>query len=263
MRWALGIEYDGSAYHGWQRQADPSLLTIQSLIEASLSKVANHAVQVSCAGRTDRGVHALEQVIHFDTHAVRDEGIWLSGINHFLPPAIRASWIVPVSEDFHARYEALSRSYCYIIYNHPIRPALWQHKVSWFPVALQDEKMSEAAQFLLGEHDFSSFRAADCQSKSPMRRVELISVSRRHPYILITIQANAFLHHMVRNIVGVLREVGLGKKPIAWVEEVLQAKNRSLAGITAPPHGLYLSRVIYPKKWNFPHQNSGFMLSFP
>lgn len=261
MRWALGIEYDGSAYHGWQTQADSSLKTLQSVVEAALSKVANHPVQVICAGRTDRGVHALEQVIHFDSESDREARMWLSGFNHFLAPDIRGTWIKPVTAEFHARYSALARSYCYVIYNHAIRPALWRQKVTWFPQPLCENSMSKAAQFLLGEHDFSAFRAVGCQSKTPIRRVDSISIVRKDSYIFLHIQANAFLHHMVRNIVGVLKEIGSGKKSCLWAKEVLLGKDRSLGGITAPPHGLYLTRVFYPEKWNFPHQNSGFMIS--
>lgn len=245
MRWMLGIEYDGSAYHGWQQQSHSSQ-TIQQQIERSLSAVADHPIQVICAGRTDRGVHALEQVIHFNSEIARKPEIWLSGFNHFLPADIRGLWIRPVSEAFHARYSATARRYRYIIYNHPIRPALLRNRVTWFAQPLQENLMREAAQFLLGEHDFSAFRAADCQAKTPMRRVDSISIQRRDEFIELEIQANAFLHHMVRNIIGVLKEIGTGKKDPEWARRVLMAKDRKLGGVTAPPQGLYLIKVFYP-----------------
>lgn len=259
MRWAVGLEYDGSSYHGWQIQSDFSIKTLQLSVEQALSKIANHPVGVICAGRTDRGVHATSQVIHFDTHQIRQPNIWLSGLNHFLPHDMRGLWIKEVSENFHARFSALSRSYRYIIYNHPVRPALWRNRVTWIPYFLREQKMAEAANFLLGEHDFSAFRGADCQAKTAIRRIDKISIQRCDDHIILQIEANAFLHHMVRNIVGVLLEIGVAKRLPEWAHEVLIGKNRRLAGVTAAPYGLYLEKVTYPPEFNLPKELPKFL----
>lgn len=246
-RIAAGIEYDGSAYHGWQSQDSPQLNTLQAQCEAALSRVAAHPITVTCAGRTDKGVHALEQVIHFDSHAARDMQAWVAGANHFLPADMRVLWAKPVDDTFHARYSAIARRYRYIIDNHPIRPALSRQRVSWYPTPLDANTMSAAAQCLVGEHDFSAFRGADCQAKTTLRRVDHIHLARHHDLIVMDIQANAFLHHMVRNIAGVLIAVGKGAREPGWVEEVLLSRQRRLGGVTATPDGLYLVGVIYPK----------------
>lgn len=226
--------------------------TVQRRVETALSTIANQPITVTCAGRTDKGVHSVEQVIHFDTEVSRRSCIWVSGANRFLPPDIRALWACPVSENFHARYTALARSYTYLIANQAVPPALLRSQITWFPQALDAHKMQEAAQFLVGEHDFNAYRGADCQAKSSWRRVDCIRVERRKNRVGIEIQANAFLHHMVRNIVGVLCEVGTCKRPPQWAREVLLGRDRRLAGVTAPPNGLYLVRVLYPNEFELP-----------
>lgn len=252
MRIVAGIEYDGSAYHGWQTQQAPPLNTLQTQCEQALSKVANHPISVICAGRTDKGVHALSQVIHFDTTAIRQMHAWVAGGNHYLPSDMRLLWAKPIADSFHARYTALSRRYQYILYNDPIRPALFRNQVSWHPVPLNVEKMREGAQFLIGEHDFSAFRGADCQAKTTLRRVDYLDLTKEGNFIKLDIQANAFLHHMVRNIVGVLLAIGQGQREPGWAREVLLSRQRSLGGVTAPPEGLYLMQVDYPLEWEIP-----------
>lgn len=250
MRFALGVEYDGSAFHGWQRQ--PGLRTVQGSIEAVLSKIANHDVNVSCAGRTDTGVHALNQVIHFDTRSERSQKTWIFGVNSQLPKDVCIRWVSLVNEDFHARFSAISRTYRYIICNNSIRPAVARGNVSWHYRRLNADLMQKASQCLIGEHDFSSFQASECQSKSPFRNITDISIKRQGDYILIDISANAFLHHMVRNIVGVLMQVGNEKKEVSWVAELLEAKDRTKAAETAPPYGLYLKHITYPEEFKLP-----------
>lgn len=244
MKVALGVEYDGRNFSGWQKQ--PKVRTIQFCLEKALSKVADETVNSFCAGRTDAGVHALEQVIHFEVEVVRTPHQWLRGTNTWLPPDVRVLWASRVSDDFHARFSAIARHYQYIIYNHPIRPALRRHYVTWQPVPLDARKMHKGAQYLIGEHDFSSYRAKECQSQSAKRHVHEINISRHNECVIIDIKANAFLHHMVRNIVGVLMEIGMGKRPPDWSFEVLQAKDRKAGGITAAPTGLYFVQVEYP-----------------
>ena len=253
MRIVAGVEYNGQCYYGWQTQTKPPLDTLQDQCEKALSKVANHPVSVTCAGRTDRGVHALGQVIHFDTLSDRALHAWIAGTNHYLPSDIRLLWAKFIPFEFHARYSALTRCYRYILYNHPIRPALLAGKVSWYPIRLDVEKMQIGAQFLLGENDFSAFRSANCQSKSPIRRVDWIQILQLNQnFIEVKIQANAFLHHMVRNIVGVLLEIGSEKHPPDWAQKVLISRQRNQGGVTALPHGLYLANVAYPTKWDIP-----------
>ncbi|MFT3741622.1 MAG: tRNA pseudouridine(38-40) synthase TruA [Gammaproteobacteria bacterium] len=247
MRWALGLEYDGSHYHGWQKQQDATLPTLQVQLEHALSKIANHPVEAVCAGRTDRGVHAWGQVIHFDTVADRTPATWVAGVNHCLPADMRITWAIPVDSEFHARYSALSRRYCYQLYCHPIRPALYRQYWTWINFELDIALMQLAAQDLVGEHDFSAFRGADCQARSPIRRVDWLTISQTDHIIKIDIQANAFLHHMVRNIVGVLLEIGKKRREPDWAKAVLLGRDRKLGGITAPPQGLYLMGVEYPK----------------
>lgn len=251
MRIALGIEYDGSPYCGWQRQKHDTE-TVQEHLEGALSKVANHAVQVVCAGRTDTGVHGVGQVVHFDTDAERNEKGWIFGCNTSLPDTISVRWARAVDAEFHARFSALSRAYRYVIYNHPVRPGLGMKYLTWNYRALDVELMNQAAQTLLGEHNFSSFQAQSCQAKSPVRTIQHLQLRRRGDLIIMDVQANAFLQHMVRNIAGVLMAIGCGKEPLAWIGEVLNHRNRTLGGVTAAPYGLYFMKVQYPDHFRIP-----------
>jgi tRNA pseudouridine38-40 synthase len=246
-RMVLGVEYDGSYFSGWQWQTRQR--SVQAVLELALSKVANHPVTVQCAGRTDTGVHALEQVVHFDTSAHRELDAWLLGGNSLLPDEVRILWVRPAVADFHARYSAVARFYRYIISNRPVKSALLTKQMTWCYYPLDADRMQVAAQYLLGSHDFSSFRAQGCQSKSPCRVMYFIDVYREADRVLIDISANAFLHHMVRNIVGALMAVGMGKQPVDWLQYLLSLKDRKLAGVTAPPDGLYLGGVYYPEHY--------------
>ena len=245
MRIAAKIEYDGTDYHGWQWQA--TLPTVQAAVEQAFSAVANEPIRVVCAGRTDAGVHATGQIIHFDTQAQRSERAWTFGANANLPHDICVRWVKLVDQQFHARFSALSRRYRYQIYNHAIRPAIqWRH-VTWQCLPLNVEVMYRAAQQLVGEHDFNAFRAKNCQAKSPVRTIEFLNVSRVDNMIYLDIKANAFLHHMVRNIAGVLIAIGTGKANPDWIQALLLSKNRADGGVTASPKGLYFVAVEYPK----------------
>ncbi len=248
MRVALIIEYDGTEYHGWQEQT--GLNTVQGALESAISSVADHDVKIVCAGRTDTGVHATNQVIHFDSQNTRNVRAWIYGVNSSLPKDICVKWGREVSEDFHARYKATSRSYRYVIFNSPIRPALIRSNVTWQYRQLDHELMDKAAQDLVGEHDFTSFRSVECQSNHPYRKIIKICVKRNNNIITIDVTANAFLHHMVRNIAGVLMAIGSGRKPVDWAKEVLMSKDRKLGAETASPYGLYLVGVSYPKEFN-------------
>ncbi len=250
-KYALGIEYDGTRYHGWQTQED-DVRSIQSEVELAISKVANYPTPVICAGRTDKGVHAVGQVVHFESDADRSLKNWLMGVNTELPDDIGIQWVREVGEDFHARYSAMARRYQYIILNRPVRSALYPHRMTWNYRPLDANKMHEAGQHLLGEHDFQSFRAAECQSRTPVREVIALNVHRQGELVLIDITANAFLHHMVRNIAGVLMTIGEGKQPAEWALDVLKAKDRTVASATAHPHGLYLVHVDYPSIYGLP-----------
>ena len=250
MRIALGIEYDGSAFYGWQRQREVN--SVQQELEIALASVANQPVELSCAGRTDAGVHATGQVVHFDTSAVRDSKAWIMGTNTRLPDAIAVRWAQPVADDFHARFSATARRYRYIIYNHKYRPAILRAGLSHYHQTLDIALMQQAAPLLLGEQDFSSFRAMQCQSKTPFRNIHHLTIERRGDFIVLDIKANAFLHHMVRNITGSLLEVGMKNRPPEWIGEVLAAKDRSLAAATAKPGGLYLVDVDYPAQFGLP-----------
>ena len=250
MRIAVGIEYDGSRYRGWQRQA--SAPSVQAEVERALAFVADHPVAATCAGRTDAGVHALAQVAHFDTSAERNPRGWVLGANTRLPPDSAILWATPVDPGFHARYSALSRSYRYVISNRLSRPALLRRRVCWVHEPLDEVAMHAAAQVLAGEHDFSAFRAAECQSRTPLRRIERIEVSRRGECVALGVTANAFLHHMVRNIAGTLIAVGRGERPAGWVREVLESRDRRAAGHTADAGGLYLAGVAYPAEAGVP-----------
>ena len=249
-RWAIGLEYDGSVYAGWQTQE--SAPSIQSVAEKALSIVADHAVSLTGAGRTDAGVHALGQVAHFDASAVRSARSWVHGSNTHLPQDVSALWAVQVPDTFHARYSALSRTYRYVILNRGTRPALGRQRVCWVHAVLDHERMAAAAALLVGEHDYSAFRSSECQSRTPIRRVEAIEVRRLGEYVVIEARANAFLHHMVRNIAGVLIRVGRGEAEVAWAREVLEGRDRRLGGVTAPAGGLYLVEVRYPPEAGLP-----------
>jgi tRNA pseudouridine38-40 synthase len=250
MRLAFGIEYDGSDFFGWQRQS--SGRTVQGCVEKALSQVADHEVAVICAGRTDTGVHATGQVIHIDTDAVRDSKGWVRGTNANLPPDVRVRWVTEISDDFHARFAARRRHYRYIIQSQSTGSALLRNRVCREYAHLDEAGMARAAASLIGEHDFTSFRATACQAHSPVRTIYRLDVSRSGDFIYIDVVANAFLHHMVRCIAGVLRAVGRGDRPVGWVADVLAARDRTLAGVNAPPAGLYLVEVQYPEYFNVP-----------
>lgn len=252
---ALGIEYDGSRYFGWQRQQN--VASVQQKLEEALSIIANTPCEVFCAGRTDAGVHGTGQVVHFETEAERPLQSWYFGTNVHLPADIAVKWAASVPDDFHARFSATARRYRYIIYNHKLRPAILAGGVAHYYQPLDEQKMHRAAQFLLGEHDFSSFRAAQCQSHSPNRNVHHLRVYRQQEYVIIDIQANAFVHHMVRNIVGSLMEVGLNKQPEEWISWLLAQKDRTLAAPTAKAEGLYLVDVHYPDIFQLPKGRLG------
>jgi tRNA pseudouridine38-40 synthase len=250
MRIALGIEYDGSRFSGWQRQAHA--VGVQQVLEEALSKVADHPVEVVCAGRTDAGVHATAQVVHFDTGAMRSPRAWVLGTTCGLPPEVCVNWAQPVAEEFHARFSATGRRYRYVILNRPVRPALLHGRVCWEHWPLDEARMAEAAACLRGEHDFSSFRAQGCQAKHPHREIHALDVRREGEFIYLDVAANAFLHHMVRNIAGTLLAVGRGDRPVDWVAEVLAARDRTAGGVTAPAGGLYLVQVQYPERFGLP-----------
>lgn len=250
QRIALGIEYDGTNYFGWQRQRHQH--SVQAALEAAISKVADHAVLTACAGRTDAKVHACGQVVHFDTQALRSHDAWLRGINTNLPRDIRVKWICEVPPDFDARKSAIHRRYAYVISNQPVSPGILRHAMTWVYRQLDVEKMQIGANYLLGTHDFSAFRGAHCQAKTPVRTLSAITFSRSRDKIIMDITANAFLHHMVRNIVGTLLQVGLNKKSPDWVQSVLKSCDRRQAGMMAPPQGLYLLNVNYPEHFNLP-----------
>lgn len=248
MRIALVLEYDGSRYHGWQAQS--GLNTVQSKVELALSKVADEPISVVCAGRTDTGVHATNQVIHFDSDKQRAIRAWIHGANSNLPKDICFRWGKEMPDSFNARYSATARRYRYVIYNHPVRPGLLRSNVTWQYKQLDHRLMHQAAQMLVGEQDFTSFRSVECQSNTPMRNVHQVQVTRTGDLIVIDITANAFLHHMVRNIAGVLITIGSGKQPVSWIKDVLQAKDRRMGAETAPSYGLYLVHVQYPQEYN-------------
>lgn len=253
-RIALGIEYIGTAYHGWQSQTD--LNTIQGQLEQALSRVANMPITVKCAGRTDSGVHSLGQVIHFDTEVIRTERAWTMGANAYLPHDIRVQWAKEVDNTFHARFSALSRRYNYYIYNQPIRSALLHKRATWHYYNLNLDLMRQGAKHLLGKHDFSAFRSIECQAKTTIREIQTLTLEQQNNLICMDIKANAFLHHMVRNIIGVLYKVGEGIHPPEWVKEVLESRCRQIAGITAPADGLYLVEVEYPGSFGLPERSN-------
>jgi tRNA pseudouridine38-40 synthase len=254
-RLAIALEYDGTAFAGWQRQqARPGhpVRTVQEVTEEALGRIAAEPVTLTCAGRTDAGVHARAQVAHFDTRARRPLRGWLLGANTELPRDVSVSWVQPVPEAFHARYSAQARTYRYYIRNSSARSALAEKRAMWLHRPLQTQAMAEAAQSLVGEHDFSAFRAAECQSKTPIRRIEALSVVREDEWVLIEVTANAFLHHMVRNIAGCLIEIGKGEQPPSWASEVLESRDRRRNAATAPASGLYFWSVRYDPAFGLP-----------
>ncbi len=255
MRIALGVEYDGKPYCGWQSQANG--LTVQDTLQQVLSRIADAPITVHAAGRTDAGVHALEQVVHFDTAAQRPLTAWVRGANTLLPASIVVRWAHPVPDEFHARFSAQGRSYRYLLINRGERSAVHAGRASWFHLPLNLAAMQEAAQYLLGEHDFSAFRAAECQAKSPVKFLNQLDICHEGEMLVFDLSANAFLHHMVRNLVGCLVYVGKGKHPPKWLAEVLESRNRRLAAPTFSPDGLYLRYIKYDEKWGLPQRQTG------
>ena len=256
-RIACRIEYDGSAYHGWQAQGEPRSPTVQSTLEGALQRVAVAPVRVHCAGRTDAGVHGHAQIVHFNAPCARSVKAWVLGGNSHLPTDIRIHWAQPVPDDFHARFSAVSRRYRYVIVNSSIRPAVLGRYLTWQRRPLNADRMHTAAQALLGEQDFSAFRAAACQSRTPFRCVTHCSVQRHAELVVIDIEANAFLHHMVRNIAGSLMAIGVGDREPEWIAALLLQKDRTLAAETAPADGLYLVAVGYPERYALPKTPRG------
>ncbi len=249
-RVAVGLEYDGGRYAGWQAQA--GLQTVQGMVETALARVAAQSVAVTCAGRTDAGVHAIGQVAHFDTDAIRTPRGWTLGTNTNLPSDVSVTWAQEVSAQFHARHRAESRTYCYLVCNRDARSALAAGRATVIHRRLDEERMSEAARVLIGEHDFSAFRAAECQARTPVRRLYELAVERQGDWVVIRARANAFLHHMVRNIAGLLIAVGRGEAAPGWAREVLESRDRTRGAPTAPACGLYLSSVRYPAEFALP-----------
>ena len=254
-RVALGVEYNGAPFCGWQTQ--PSQCAVQDALERALAGVAGEKISTVCAGRTDAGVHALAQVVHFDTGAQRPESAWVRGTNALLPAGVAVTWARPVADDFHARYAARERGYRYVLLNHALRPALNVGRVGWFHSALDLDSMRAAAQTLVGTHDFSAFRSAACQAKSPVRELRRLDIRRSGDYVLFELAANAFLHHMVRNIVGSLVYVGKGKHDPAWMAAVLAGRDRTLEEPTLEGAGMYLERVSYDASWGLPPAGRG------
>lgn len=252
VRYALCVEYAGFAYRGWQTQKTNNVPSVQETVEKALSRVANEPISVVCAGRTDAGVNGTYQIIHFDSTARRDERAWVLGTNTNLPDDIAIQWARRVDTEFHARFSARERRYRYLIRSAAVKPALLARGVTWTHKELDLARMNAAAAYLVGEHDFTSYRAIGCQAKSPVREVRVLQVYRAGELIVIDVQANAFLHHMVRNIAGVLMKVGAGEAEPEWAQEVLQARDRRKGGITAPPYGLYFVDVRYPAHFELP-----------
>ena len=259
-RIACRIEYDGYSYNGWQSQPHPGVVTVQDELEGALTDVAATSIRVHCAGRTDTGVHAFSQIIHFDAPVSRSCKAWVMGGNASLPGDIRIHWAIPVARTFHARFSAQARCYRYVIANTPIQSALLRRQVTWHRRPLREQAMDAAAQPLIGEQDFSAFRAASCQSRTPMRHVRSIGVKRCGDLVVLEIVANAFLHHMVRNIAGALLAVGDGRQPVKWVEELMDGRDRRVGVETAPASGLYLAAVEYPAEFGLPSTPFGPLL---
>ena len=250
MKIALGIEYAGCNYYGWQKQSISP--TIQETVESALSAIANEIIKVYCAGRTDTGVHAIQQVIHFETSSERELHSWVMGANSKLPNDISVIWALNVDDSFHARFTAKNRTYQYLILNRRSRPAILNGLVTWECQELDFKKMVDSSKCLLGEHDFTSFRAVSCQSDSAIRKIYELEINKAKDLFVITVRANGFLHHMVRNIAGVLIAIGAGKENMDWIVDVLNAKDRTVAGVTAEPDGLYLANIEYPEHYSIP-----------
>jgi tRNA pseudouridine38-40 synthase len=250
MRIALGLEFDGSGFHGWQSQADGS--GVQDALQSAISEIAGTLTSSVAAGRTDAGVHATLQVAHFDTEAHRPETAWVRGVNSLLPPTLAVRWATQVPSQFHARFSATGRHYTYLLLDRPVRPALLVSRVGWYHRPLALEPMREAASKLLGVHDFSAFRAAECQAKTPIKTLDRLDIAREQDMIRFDLHADAFLQHMVRNIIGTLVYVGNGRHPARWVAEVLASRDRSRAAPTFSAAGLYLTGIDYAPRWNLP-----------
>ena len=256
MRLALGISYNGQAYEGWQSQ--PSGRTVQDQLEAALAQFATRPVSTVCAGRTDAGVHGLMQVVHFDTPLDREEFSWVRGTNRFLPPDVAVQWARPVPDAFHSRACATSRRYAYVVLESPVRPSIDAGRVGWVFRPLDDAAMREAAAMLLGQHDFTSFRASACQAKSPVKTIKRAEITRRGAYWRFEFEADAFLHHMIRNIMGCLLAIGQGHQPPRWMAQVLEARDRDAAAPTFSPAGLYFIGPVYGPEWNLPSRTAAY-----
>ncbi len=258
MRIALGIEYDGRPYCGWQSQ--PDVPNVQDTLQAALGQIAGEAISVIAAGRTDTGVHALEQVVHFDTRVERPLSAWVRGANALLPESVAVRWAHEVPDEFHARFSAHGRSYRYLLLNRPVRSAIHAGRAGWFHAPLDVPAMQAAARHLLGEHDFSAFRSSECQARSPVKHLRQLDLQRHGEMLVFDLNADAFLHHMVRNVVGCLVYVGKGRHPPEWMGEILESRNRALAAPTFAPDGLYLRRIQYEAKWGLPKMDGEKML---
>lgn len=256
-RYALCVEYAGAAYRGWQIQKEDDVASVQEEVQKALSRIANHPISVVCAGRTDARVNATYQIIHFDSPIKRTDRAWVLGTNTYLPDDIAIQWAKPVNENFHARFSALERRYRYLIYSNPVKPALMPKGITWTYKELDIERMSTAAQFLVGEHDFTSYRAVGCQAKSPVRTVKKFEVYRSGHLIVLDVCANAFLHHMIRNFAGVLMSIGCGEAEPQWAKDVLDARDRRKGGVTGPPFGLYFVDAKYPDEFDLPKSKIG------
>ena len=250
MRIAIGVSYDGRGFEGWQSQ--PSGNTVQDRLEAALGQIAATPVRIAGAGRTDAGVHALAQVAHFDCEVERPDSAWVRGANALLPDGIAVQWAMPVSGEFNARFSAIARRYVYLMYVHPVRPSLMSGRAGWYHAPLDVRAMREAAACLAGTHDFSAFRSSQCQARSPVRSITDVRIGEQGPYVLFELSADAFLHHMVRNIVGCLLYVGKGAHPPSWMERILEGRDRTRAAPTVSPDGLYLAGVDYEAHWKLP-----------
>jgi tRNA pseudouridine38-40 synthase len=256
MRLALGISYNGQAYEGWQSQL--SGRTVQDRLEAALGQFTTHRISTVCAGRTDAGVHGLMQVAHFDTELQREEFSWIRGTNRFLPPDIAVEWARQVPDEFHSRGSAIARRYSYVVLESQVRPSVDAGRVGWVFRPLDGDAMRQAAQLLIGEHDFTSFRASSCQARSPVKTLTSLDIARRGAYWRFDFEANAFLHHMIRNIMGCMLVVGQGQQPPQWMGQVLAARDRDAAAPTFSPAGLYFKGPVYEARWQLPDRTPAY-----